>query len=145
MQTVSPDPTRADNGATSGDRLDTAVRRIMRAGVVTISEQASLRQALRAMTLHDVHAVLVTGRGGAPVGWITERGLLDLADADPDLLSARTAVNEAVVRIHPTTTAREALQLLQRAETSHLLVAHADDVAPEGVVSAIDIIRLIAR
>jgi CBS domain-containing protein len=129
----------------SHGRLDTEVRAIMRAGVVTISEQASLRQAFRAVALHQEGAVLATDHTGAPVGWITQPGLLAWADTDSEQLTASAAIDGAVVRIHPTATARQALALLREHEASQLLVAHADDAAPEGVVSAGDLIRLVAR
>ena len=50
-----------------GELDDTPVRAIMRPGVISIPEDASLRQAMRAMAAHAVHAVLIVGaRDGTP-------------------------------------------------------------------------------
>ena len=74
-------------------RLDIAVRRIMRPGVVSIAEDASLRQVQRTMLSHGVHAVLVTAAaGGRPLGWITSRGVLDHLVEDATRVTAGGAI-----------------------------------------------------
>jgi CBS domain-containing protein len=126
-----------------GDHLDTPVRDVMTAGVVTISEDASLAQVLRALRAHEVHAVLVSGsRHGKPLGWITARGLLAWMGSDASLVRARDLVTEQPQTIDPLATAREAVVALSRAETTHLLVASRDDRAPEGVLTAVNLVAL---
>jgi CBS domain-containing protein len=127
----------------TGDYLDVPVRDFMRAGVVSIVEDASLRQAYRAMVDHRVHAVLVVGRReGRPLGWVTARGLLSRLD-DPDrLVSVRDAVTERPETIEPSASAREALVALSQPGVGRLLVAHRSDHYPEGVVTDLDLLRL---
>jgi CBS domain-containing protein len=130
----------------TGDYLDIPVRDIMTPGVLTISEDASLLHTFGVMVSHRVHAVLVVGRKGAtPLGWVTARGLLGWIGRDTALARARDAVTERPQPIEPSATAREALTALSKANVSHLLVAHAPDLFPEGVVSEMDLMTLVSR
>jgi CBS domain-containing protein len=133
----------APSPAASGDYLETPVRDFMTPGVLTIAEDASLRHVYRAMVAHSVHAVLVLGRsGGRPVGWVTARGLLGWIGRDQSLVSAREAITERAVTVEPSASAREALTAISQAGTSHLIVCRESGVAPEGVVSELDLVAL---
>lgn len=126
-----------------GDHLQIAVCDVMTPGVVTISEDASLLQALRAIRAHDVHAILVVGaREPKPIGWITVEGLLDWIGQDPSLLSARDAVSEPPTVIDPLASAHDALGALAQPDTHHLLVCRQPGGAPEGVVTAVNLVAL---
>jgi CBS domain-containing protein len=137
--TLTPRPVHAT------DRLDTAVREVMRPGVIVIAGHASVARAQRALLAHGVHAVLVLDDGGRPRGWVTSRGLLTWADRDVGLSAARDAVTEAPLAIDPSASAREALELLEREGASRLLVVRGDDGVPEGVVADVDLLALFAR
>jgi CBS domain-containing protein len=126
---------------TPGDYLETPVRDIMTPGVVSIPEDASLRQAYRAMVAHSVRAVLVVGRTeGRPLGWVTARGLMGWIGKEASLPAARDAITERPTWVEPSATAREAVVALLQAGVSHVLVRKADDAMPEGVVSDLDLI-----
>jgi len=126
-------------------RLSTPARQVMRPGVVSLPEDASLRQVQRAMVSHNVHAVLVVAAAtGQPLGWITSHGLLRWCERDTDLRLASDAIDEAVVIIEPSEPASQALSLLRRPCTTHLLVARAPGVVAEGVLADLDVIRLVA-
>ena len=133
--------------APPADRLDAAIRDVMRPGVIVISGHASVARAQRALLAHGVHAILVLDDddGGRPLGWVTSRGLLRWAERDITLCSARDAVAEAPVVIGPSATAREALALLEREDATRLLVVRGDGCVPEGVVADVDLLRLVAR
>jgi CBS domain-containing protein len=127
----------------AGDHLDTPVRDLMSPGVLSIVEDASLRQLLRAMRRHHVHAIVVCGRQtGLPLGWVTTRGLLAWVDRDASLAVARDAITEPAVTIEPGATAREAVSVLSRERVGRVLVAHRPDRMPEGVVAEIDLLAL---
>ena len=133
-------PTSAAAGL-ADRRLDTPVRELMRPGVIALSDDASLRQAERAMVRHGVHAVLLLGRCDArPVGWVTTRGLLAWLDHDLGLVPAGQAVDEPVTYISPSATAKDAVAALADPAVSHLLVARAPGETPQGVVADIDIV-----
>lgn len=128
------------------DRLDTAVREIMRPGVIVIAAHASVARAQRALLAHGVHAILVLADDGRrPLGWVTSRGLLAWAERDISLSQAGDAVTEPPLAIDPSASAREALALLEREGTSRLLVARGGDGVPEGVVADVDLLRLVSR
>ena len=121
--------------------LDAPVRSFMRPGVVTVSEDTSLRQVQRAMLSHGVRAVLVNGRSR---GWVTSRGLLAHLSEDLALVPAGSAISEPTTVIEPGATAAEALQALRDPRVSHLLVARTEHGPAEGVVSDLDLVRLTA-
>jgi CBS domain-containing protein len=119
------------------------VREVMTPGVVTIVEDASVKQARRAMRAHGVHAVLVVGSGtGRPLGWITARGLLSWVDSDESLVHARDAVTERATTIEPSASVAEAITAILQPGISHLLVQHHPDRMPEGVIAERDLLVL---
>ena len=126
--------------------LDSEVRDVMTPGVVSIPENATLQRAHEALVAHDLHALLVTDRHtGAPVGWITARGLLSWAASRSTSHTARQAVTEPVVTVAPSAPASTAVQLMLDSGVSHLLVAFRSDAMPEGVLSESDVVRLGGR
>ncbi len=130
-------------GTAMDSHMNAEVREIMTPGVLTICEDASLRQALRALIAHEVSALLVVGRDEArPIGWVTARGLLSSAEGDVTIARARDAITERPVSIDPNASAHEAVILLSQPATSHLLVRREGDQAPEGVVSEMDVVAL---
>ena len=128
------------------DHLDTPVRALMTPGVVTIVEDATVRQAFAALTAHRVHAVLVVGHErGVPLGWVTARGLLRYLDAADDLLCVRDAISEEPRTIEPGASAREAMVALSDPGITHLLVTPRQALVPEGVVSELDLAGVAVR
>ena len=125
-------------------RLDTTVRELMSPGAITVSEDASMRQAERAMTRHGVHAILILGRAGRPLGWVTARGLLTSLVQDRALVPASSCVTEIPTYIDPSATAREAMQALAEPGVSHLLVSRVPGEPPQGVVSDLDLVALLS-
>ena len=122
----------------------TPVRRIMRSGVVSVSGNASLLQAAKALADHRVHAVLVL-RTGSPerVGWLTSRALMErLLEYSPFEPVAET-VTEPVTCIAPSGTVADAIRALATPGVTHLLVTNGA-AAPQGVVSDADIVSFVA-
>lgn len=123
--------------------LPREVREVMTPGVVTIVEDASVRQARRAMQAHGVHAVLVVGcKQGRPLGWVTARGLLSWIDRDESLSHARDAITEPPTTIEPSASVHEAIREIVQPGVTHLLVQHHPDRPPEGVVGERDLLAL---
>jgi CBS domain-containing protein len=142
-QTSIPATSQAGGDAVADRRLHTPVREFMRPGVITLSEDASLGQAERAMVRHGVHAILLIGRtDGQPVGWVTTRGVLRWLNHDLGLVPARQGVTEVAAYIEPGATAQEAIDALSEPGVTHLLVARAPRESPQGVVADIDVIAL---
>ncbi|MGZ8649996.1 MAG: CBS domain-containing protein [Solirubrobacteraceae bacterium] len=144
--TIIPASPEAFADGLSDRRLQTPVRDFMRPGVIAVSEDASLRQAERAMVRHGVHAILVLGRSsGTPLGWVTSRGMLQWITHDLGLVPASRGMTESPTFIEPGATAQEAVQALSGAGVSHLLVTRVAGETPQGVVSDLDVIALCTR
>ncbi len=134
-------------GPVPGDRLDTPVRELMRPGVIVVGEDTPIVQVQRTLVAHHVHAVLVLENGtGRPLGWVTSSGLLrNFVHADAALRPARDAVTDPAVTIVPAAPAREALDMLSEDGVSRLLVSRCVDGLPEGVLTDVDLLRVVAR
>jgi CBS domain-containing protein len=128
------------------DLLEREVRDIMTPGCVSISEDATVADAARALERHRVHAVLVVGAAnGTPLGWVTARGLLSWLGRDRGLASAREAITEQVRAIDPDQRLRVAVLALSMAGTTRLLVRRKPHHAPEGVITDMDLAMAAGR
>jgi CBS domain-containing protein len=123
-----------DSGALALEAQD-----VMTPGVVTVSDDATLDEAVEAMADHRIHAVLVVDReSGTPLGWITARGLLAMVGCDPGL-PAVDAIDEKPRSIEPDATLRAALYALALPGVTRLLVRPRDEAQPVGVISDYDL------
>jgi CBS domain-containing protein len=77
---------------TAPTRLDSPIHELMRPGVITIPETASLLQAKRAMVRHGMYAVLVCA--SRPLGSVTDAGLLRSLERDLTAVPAAHAITE---------------------------------------------------
>jgi len=123
------------------DLMQREARELMTPGVLSIVEDASLRQVMRALTGHRVHALLVVGTAGAPLGWVTAHGLLAWVDKDPAMAVARDAITEPARSVEPSASGREVVAALQQG-VSHLLVQRNARELPEGVISDLDLLAV---
>jgi CBS domain-containing protein len=123
-----------DSGALTLEAKD-----VMTPGVVTVSDDATLGEAVDAMADHRIHAVLVVDReSGTPLGWITARGLLARVGCDAEL-PAIDAIDEKPRCIEPEATLRAALYVLALPGVTRLLVRSRDGAEPVGVISDFDL------
>lgn len=83
-------------GQNQGNVHGTTVREAMSDPVVTIEPSVSVEDALRAMARTGVHRLPVV-EGGAVVGIVTER---DLLDARPDLASVARSFDQRISTAH---------------------------------------------
>lgn len=121
----------------------THVRSIMRAGVVSVPSDTSVRQVQRALIAHRIHAVLVVDvLTGKPIGWATPRSILEHVVGDAALTPVTATIAARPESIAPSATAAEALQLMLDTGARLLLVRRHPDSPPEGVVSEMDLIEL---
>jgi CBS domain-containing protein len=131
---------------TPDELLDRKVASVMRHGVVSIAEDASLASVAKAMGDHRVHAILVEQRStGRPLGWAKAETLLGWLNMKSPWVHAHQAITEPVATIAPTATVREAITALLRPGTSRLLVCSEGGLAGEGVLTHLDVVQLLAR
>jgi CBS domain-containing protein len=126
--------------------LDREVAQFMTPGCVVISETASVADAAKAIAAHRVHAVLVVGgRNGTPLGWVTHRGLLGWIGRERGLARATEAITEQVRAIPAHESLRTALYALSLSGTTRLLVRSRPNQMPEGVLSDFDLAMAAGR
>ena len=126
-----------------GERLDAPLEEVMTPGVVTVMEDTSLSQVARALTRHRVEGVLVVERRtGAALGWVTARGLLDHVGDDPWLRRAADLITERPNVAHPSESIADAAKRLAAPDVTRLLVSCDGRRSFEGVVTAIDVVRV---
>lgn len=131
---IDPPTPLFDEGA-----LELNVHDVMTSGVVKISDDSTLDQAVDVMGAHRIHAVLVVGtRTGTPLGWITTRGLLGLLGIDGKT-RATEAITEEPKAIEPTASLRSAIYALSFPCVTRLLVRRRESTEPEGVVTDYDL------
>jgi CBS domain-containing protein len=131
---------RALAGRASIEEL--AASDLMTPGVVSIVEDAPLRRGLSAMAAHGVQAVLVVGKTtGAPLGWITATGLLPWLEIGTNRITVRNAITQEPLTVSPEATARTVAIQLSHPGITHLLVCPAGGSQPEGVITALDLVR----
>jgi crotonyl-CoA carboxylase/reductase len=124
----------------------TAVRDAMHEGVLSCPEDTPLSTVAELMAARGVHCVVVTGADDRAVwGVISDLDLVAAAGVrDLDAQSAGGSAATPALAIAPGDTLQRAAQMMTEHAAAHLLVV--DDVsgAPVGVLSTLDIARVLA-
>jgi CBS domain-containing protein len=132
-------------GRTGGSRLEGAIEAVMTPGVVCLDADAPLLDAVRSMDRHRVHAIVVLGQGQTgPIGLVTSIGVLPWLDRDLDVVPVRAAITEAAVSVMPGTAVAEVVAILRESTCGHVLVSRTPQQRPDGIVSALDVLHLMA-
>lgn len=125
--------------------LDTPVTKVMHHGFVALPASATLADVARTMRDHKVHAVLVTGSDGSPLGWVTSRGILHNHARDWSTeASAAEAITQAAAAVAPTATLADAMTVFVATGASHILVGQAGSPSPLGVIADSDLVAFMA-
>jgi crotonyl-CoA carboxylase/reductase len=125
----------------------TVVRDAMHEGVLSCSEDTPLSTVAELMAGRGVHCVVVTGADDRAVwGVISDLDLVAAAGVrDLDAQSAGGSAATPALAIAPGDTLQRAAQMMTEHAAAHLLVV--DDVSgvPVGVLSTLDIARVLAE
>jgi CBS domain-containing protein len=138
--------TQRSNRTFAGARVADA----MTAGVISCTPETSLRAIARLMTDRHVHAVYVLDYGSEDDETVELWGIvsdLDLVAAARGDLDHRTACESAVtplVTVRSDDSLDRAAQLMAEYGSSHLAVIDAATGRPAGVLSSLDIARVVA-
>ena len=142
-----------DAGMTTSQELtSTTLERLtvgdaMHAGVFTCGEDASLDMAAAMMAQYSIHCVVVLEGPDdeKPWGVISDLDLISAAfDHDTAEWKAGEAAGSPAVMIGADAPLRRAAQLMREYGIAHLVVVDADARTPLGVISTLDIARVIA-
>ena len=122
---------------------------VMRHGLISCTPETDLEEVARMMVTHHVHAIVITGldpQEGHP-SWGVVSDIDVLAAAHPggiDLMAGEAAATPAVT-VEPDDSLARASQLMRENETSHLIVVDAVTEQPLGVISTLDVARVIGE
>jgi signal-transduction protein with cAMP-binding, CBS, and nucleotidyltransferase domain len=126
--------------------LDTPVSEVMHHGFVALPATSTLVDVASTMRDNKVHAVLITGTDGSPLGWVTSRGILhNHARGWAATAGAADAITEPAATVTSTATLTDALTVFVATGASHILVASATAQVPIGVVADSDLVAFMAR
>ncbi|MGH2943195.1 MAG: CBS domain-containing protein [Solirubrobacteraceae bacterium] len=126
--------------------LDKPVTEVMHHGLTALPATATLADAAAAMRDNKVHAVLITGTDGSPLGWVTSRGILHNHARDWTVAaSAAEAITQPAASVAPTATLADAMTVFVATGASHILVSPAAAQAPTGVIADSDLVAFMAR
>jgi crotonyl-CoA carboxylase/reductase len=125
----------------------TLVREAMHVGVLSCPTGTPLSTVAELMARNGVHCVVVTDERDASVwGVVSDLDLVAAAGVrDLDEQSAGGSAATPALAIAPDDTLRRAAQMMTEHATAHLLVVDEELGAPVGVLSTLDIARLLAE
>ena len=136
--------TRATVGASGLDQ--TAVREAMHEGVLSCSADTPLSSVAELMAARGVHCIVVTGADDLAVwGVISDLDLVAAAGVrNLDAQSAGASAATPALTIHPGDTLQRAAQMMTEHAVAHLLVVDDTSGEPVGVLSTLDLARVLA-
>ena len=142
------DETALTDTMTALDRL--RVAEAMHAGVISVTRDTPLVEVAGLMSKQRIHCIVVTGPPEDPAAAGDLWGIvsdLDLAAAAEGDLTGRTAGGTAatpLVFVAPDDTLTHAAQLMTEHSVAHLVVVDPLAGKPVGVISTLDVARVVA-
>lgn len=124
-------------------RTQVLVKDIMSSPVITVDENASIRDVAQLMGRHNIECVIVTGRSGKPLGVITEKDLVARVlsrDVVPSKLNAKEVMTSPLITVDPDETLSGAARRMSRLNIRRLGVMYKGNLV--GIVSSRDILAI---
>lgn len=125
--------------------METTIGELLRMNgrrVYSVSPEATLSEALRAMAEHKIGAVLVLGEGGSLAGVFSERDYARGSVEQPNLSKdqpVRELMTRELVTVRSDNTVQECMEFVTRLRIRHLPVV--DDGKLAGLVSIGDLVK----
>jgi len=125
----------------------TRVGDAMHEGVLSCSSDTPLSTVAELMAAQSVHCIVVTGADDLAVwGVISDLDLVAAAGVrDLDAQSAGASAATPALTIHPGDTLQRAAQVMTEHAVAHLLVVDDTSGEPVGVLSTLDVARVLAE
>jgi CBS domain-containing protein len=125
----------------------------MHPGVIACPFETPLRTVARMMASYRVHAVVVLAHegdelpGGSLWGVVSDTDLLQAAgqDSDFDTQTAQSLAATPALTVASRESLARAVQLMVEHEVAHLIVVEQHTKRPIGVLSTLDVARVLAR
>jgi CBS domain-containing protein len=137
--------------STRGELDSITVAEAMHTGILTCPLEASLRDVARMMALYRVHAIVAFGEDSDDVegaglwGVISDLDLVRAAVAGEieDHTAGGIAATPALL-IAPDDTLHRAARLMSEHEVTHAIVVDPESARPVGVLSTLDVARVLS-
>jgi len=127
-----------------GLRTRMFVRDVMSSPPITVDENTPVDQVAQALKEHHVGCVIITGKGGKPLGIITERDLVLRVLAKnliPSQITAKEVMSSPLITIDPSETLTEASRRMSRLNIRRLGVMYKGRLV--GIISSKDILAVM--
>jgi CBS domain-containing protein len=117
--------------------------------IITATEDQTIQQICKTMLDHDIGSVVIVKRlvdGNRPVGILTERDIVhQIGSSDFFLIQQpiREIMKYPLITISPTTSIKEAVQIMQSKNIRRLLVVDKDD-KPKGILTQKDVFKALS-
>lgn len=129
------------------------VRDIMTRGVITLPITASVREVCKTLSESKISAVIITLPDGEIMGMISETDLIlkfDLVQNIDKTIAKDIMTTTNIITIDPEQSVADAFRIMKENKIHRLIVTAmkgtgAASERPVGIISASDIIRLIAK
>jgi CBS domain-containing protein len=122
------------------------VREVMHEGLITCAPKTPLDELAHLMASRRVHAILTTDDADEQQTWgvVSDLDLVSVASADMFGATAADASTTEVITVALDETVERAAQLMSEHGVTHLLVVDGESERPVGVLSTLDVARVIA-
>jgi len=130
--------------ADMGLRSKMLVKDVMSSPVVTSMENAPIDKVAQLMTKDDLGCIVVTDKGGKPLGIITEKDLVGRVlakNAKPDTMFAKEIMTSPLITIEPDETISDAARRMSKLNIRRLGVVYKGQLY--GVLSSKDILGVM--
>jgi CBS domain-containing protein len=127
------------------------VRDAMQLGLFECAPDASIDEVARLMAEKSIHCVVVAGierrtAGGEHLSWgiVSDLDLVRALRPGVEHATAATLAGTEIVVVEPTDTLEHAAQLMAEHDNAHLVVASPQTGRPVGMLSTLDMARVVA-
>jgi CBS domain-containing protein len=111
--------------------------------LITISGEASIKEAAEVMLEHHIGSIIVV-ENGKPIGIVTKSDLLSrvlVECRDPRECKAREVMSTPLISVKKDTPILEAMRIIKNRKVRRLLVSDGDKIV--GIVSETDLVRAV--
>ncbi|MGI9557379.1 MAG: CBS domain-containing protein [Solirubrobacterales bacterium] len=128
---------------------DATVAEVMNPDVVWCTPETPLRQVAREMSSKRMHSVVVGGlrKRSSERSWgvVSDVDLLQAASSDLDRETAGTVAATELPTVSSTEELPRAAQIMAEHEVTHLIVVDPDEGEAVGVISSLDVARVMSE
>ena len=125
------------------------VSRFMTTEIITATEDQTIQEICKTMSEHDIGSVVVVKRsvdGNKPIGIITERDIVHQIGSSELFLvqkPIREVMTYPLVTISPSTSVKEAIEIMQSRNIRRLLVVDKGDQV-KGILTQKDVLKALS-